>query len=118
MLAFTVVAYRSLSLSGGFCFDEQRHCLKKFTHKNFRRSPSKFRLNNFELKILRGEFFQLWYEKFIFHMSIDLYINNTILSNEISQLGLCDNGKSDISISAIIFYRFISIKKFSPQCVQ
>ena len=24
-------------------------------------------------------------------------------------LGLCDNGKSDISISAIIFYRFISI---------
>ena len=24
-------------------------------------------------------------------------------------VGLCDNGKSDISISAIIFYRFISI---------
>ena len=24
-------------------------------------------------------------------------------------LGLCNNGKSDISISAIIFYRFISI---------
>ena len=24
-------------------------------------------------------------------------------------LGLCDNGKSDISISAIIFYRFILI---------
>ena len=25
------------------------------------------------------------------------------------KVGLCDNGKSDISISAIIFYRFISI---------
>ena len=44
-------------------------------------------------------------------------------------LGLCDNGKSDISISVIIFYRFISIndisyldnavsKTFSPQCAQ
>ena len=34
-------------------------------------------------------------------------IHNVMLSAK--SLGLCDNGKSDISISAIIFYRFISI---------
>ena len=39
-----------------------------------------------------------------------VYMYDAYMHPRIYVLGLCDNGKSDISISAIIFYRFISIE--------
>ena len=62
MLALSCISITSI-IRLFFAFDERRYyyIAEKFTHKNFCRSPSKikvFRLNNFKLKVLRGEFFQ------------------------------------------------------------
>ena len=85
--------------------------LKKFTHKIFRRLPSKtkfFWLNNFELKISRGEFFQN-YGDFISRTFIMIVLKTSLVRTNLkiaffylvcSYAGICDCiWKTDLMIT-------------------